>query len=124
MFIAPSEHSIFFDIDDTIIMWSDTFRLPFDGAVKIVCPHDGQVSYHRPHKRHIEFLKKQKAKGMTVVVWSAGGVGWAAEVVRTLGLEEYVDIVVSKPDKYVDDLVNPAQILGTRLYLEESGSSI
>jgi len=124
MYTAPSEHSIFFDVDDTLIIWSDNFAMPFDGAVRVVCPHDGQVSYHSPHKRHIGFLKKQKAKGMTVVVWSASGVGWAASVVKALELENYVDVVISKPDKWVDDLVNPAHVLGTRLYLDENGNSI
>lgn len=127
MLVAPSEQTIFFDVDDTLIMWDDLCRKGPDERgerIKVVCPHDGMVTYHRPHHRHIGFLKKQKAKGYTVVVWSFSGTGWAAEVVRSLGLEDYVDFVTSKPTKWVDDLKDPNLALGTHVYLSEEGYSL
>lgn len=124
MFIAPSEHIISYDCDDTLIMWNENSHQPFDGCVQVQCPHDNAITYHRPHKRHIAFLKKQKAKGYTVVVWSSAGTGWASAVVKALGIEQYVDIVMSKPQKWVDDETNPANVLGTRIYLSESGHSV
>ena len=123
MFVASSEHIITFDCDDTLIMWDEDFTIYKKGDVEIECPHDGHVTYHRPHKRHIGFLKKQKAKGYTVVVWSAGGTAWAEAVVKALNIQEYVDIVMSKPIKWVDDLTDPAQVLGTHVYLSEDGHS-
>ena len=123
MYKAKSEHTIAFDVDDTLIMWEENYTQPFHGAVAVTCPHDGAVTYHKPHKRHIGFLKKQYAKGYTVIVWSNSGVGWANAVIEALGIADYVDIVVSKPNKWVDDLSNPASVLGTHIYLGEDGYS-
>lgn len=123
MKVARSEHTICFDVDDTLIMWDSNFNMPEEGDVEIQCPWDGQISFHRPHTRHIEFLKKQYTKGYTVIVWSAGGAKWAETVVKTLGIEDYVDYVMSKPQKWVDDLIQADQVLGTHIYLSEEGFS-
>lgn len=121
---AHSEQVITFDCDDTLIRWEENWTQPFEGSVKIVCPHTKQVSYHRPHKRHISFLKKHRAKGYTVVVWSSAGTLWASEVVKSLKLEEYVDIVMSKPCKVVDDLPRASDIIPVPFYLSEKGHSL
>jgi len=123
MKVAKNEHTVCFDVDDTLIMWEGTFLEKFEGCVEVVCPHDNKTTYHRPHKRHIEFLKKEHARGYTVVVWSSAGAAWAESVIKSLKLEEYVDFVLSKPQKWVDDLKNPAEILGVHLYLSEDGFS-
>lgn len=39
-----------------------------------------------------------------MVVWSAGGWDWAEAVVKTLKLENFVDLVISKPTWTYDDL--------------------
>lgn len=125
MQIAPSEVSIFFDVDDTLIFWDDqSHKGPAENYIEMVCPHDGLRTHHRVHERHVKFLKKQKAKGYTVVVWSASGTKWAAEVIKKLGIEDYVDYVISKPVKWVDDLSDANHNLGTHIYLSEDGHSI
>ena len=124
MFIAPTEFTIFCDVDDTLIHWESGFLQPHEGAVKVVCPHDGSVTYHRPHKRHVGYLKKQKAKGYTIIIWSAAGVGWAKAVIDALELEPYVDIVVSKPNKCIDDLKSAEDIIGKVFYLDDDGFSV
>jgi FMN phosphatase YigB (HAD superfamily) len=121
--LARSEHTIAFDCDDTLIIWDENHMKPFDDSVKLICPHDGAITYHRVHKRHVEFLKKQHAKGYTVIVWSSAGSGWAESVVKSLNLEKYVDFVMSKPQKWVDDATNPADVLGVRVFLSEEGYS-
>ena len=124
MHVANSEQIICFDVDDTLILWDENHNQPFDGCISIKCPHSESMSFHRPHKRHIEFLKRQHAKGYSVVVWSSGGTAWAKDIVESLGLEKYVDIVMSKPIKWVDDLSNPAEVLGIHVYLDEKGFSL
>jgi hydroxymethylpyrimidine pyrophosphatase-like HAD family hydrolase len=124
MQVASSEMTIFFDVDDTLIFWDNKCMRPFDGAVEITCPHDGMKTWHRVHERHVGFLKKQKAKGYAVIVWSASGTKWAEAVVKKLGLESYVDFVMSKPIKWVDDLSNPEHLVGTHIYLDPEGHSL
>lgn len=113
------ENPTYFDVDDTIIFWDENHTQPFEGSVSVTCPHDGTVSYHRIHKRHVRFLKKQLAKGNGVVVWSAQGVSWAKEVVKALGLDELDLLVISKPNRCVDDLPDARQILPKIIYLHE-----
>lgn len=124
MKVAPSEMSIFFDVDDTLIMWDDKCHIGGDEYTSLTCPHDGRITFHKVHYRHIEFLKKQKAKGYTVVVWSASGTKWAEMVVKELNLETYVDFVTSKPLKWVDDMPNPKHLVGSHIYLDINGHSL
>lgn len=124
MKVARSEMTITFDVDDTLIFWDNRLNKPHNGSLSIVCPHDNRKTFHRVHKRHVDFLKKQHAKGYTVIVWSASGTGWAEAVVNALGISDYVDFVMSKPHKWVDDIIDPSQVLGTHIYLDEAGYSI
>lgn len=128
MIVAGSERVICFDVDDTLIIWDNfSFNLLGKiryGHVEITCPHDGARTRHRAHQRHIKFLKRIKAKGFTVVVWSQSGTAWAEAAVLALGLEDYVDIVMSKPEKCVDDLPNASDIIGKVFFLDENGHSI
>lgn len=124
MKVNRNENVVFYDCDDTLVMWDDKFREPhkdeFTGkeAIPIFDPNDRSVNYLIPHQRHIELLKKHHGRGYHVVVWSGGGFEWAESVVKTLGLEEFVDDVYTKPCKFVDDL--PAtEVLGTRIYLKD-----
>ena len=57
-----------------------------------------------PNWEIIKHLKETSLNGGTVIVWSAGGWDWALEVVKVLELEHYVDAVLTKPHRYVDDL--------------------
>lgn len=114
-----SQMVIMFDVDDTLVMHEISEEMPGDVYVKD--PYDNKDNLLRTHERHVKLLKDFKARGYTVCVWSAAGAPWAKAVVDALKLEEYVDIVMSKPLKYVDDL--PAnEILGSRLYLNEKGN--
>lgn len=112
-----NEYVVAFDIDDTLVMWSNEYRQPHEGSVAFIDPYDGATNHLVPHEKHVNLLKKYKGRGMCVMVWSAGGVQWAKSVINTLGLQDYVDLIITKPSKYVDDL--PAkEILGSRIYLK------
>ena len=116
MQIIENEQLVYFDCDDTLVMWFTNCD-PSE-KIDINNPHYGYNMALKPHKRHIELLKDHKARKYTVIVWSAAGYQWAEAVVKALKLEEYVDFCQSKPLKFVDDL--PAQeILGSRIYLED-----
>lgn len=105
MIHCDSDHVVAFDVDDTLVMWiwDNAEREKFKNELIEV----GKGNFKTlvlPNKLHIELLKRYKAKGKVVIVWSQSGNEWALEVVKALGLEEYVDFVFTKPEKYVDDL--------------------
>lgn len=114
---------IFCDVDETLVMWDmkENYysQRPHPGCrlfnfVSKDFPN-GIVFSLLPHVIHIELLKKYKDQKKTIVVWSAGGVDWAEFVVKELGLQEHVDLVISKPLRYVDDL-NCKAWMGNRVY--------
>jgi hypothetical protein len=118
--IALHGNAWFFDVDDTLVIWGRTGHpeaKPFNNS--------GYTQWLVPHQRHIELLKTAKFRGHKVIVWSAGGSEWAEEVVKMLELENYVDLVISKPSWYVDDL--PASEFMpsfNRVYMDDYGKKV
>lgn len=101
MIKIPETNGIsYFDVDDTLVLWN---KAPPEVCVKFDHP-EGWTEYLLPHKKHILYLKTQKAKGKTIVVWSQGGSDWAETIVKTLQLEPWVDLCIGKPTEYIDDL--------------------
>lgn len=111
MNVIQSTKIICFDCDDTLVLWNGkgmswgknnkeavAFRDPYNSK-----EYYDSYLYLKPNNEVIELLKTYKAAKWTIVVWSAGGWLWAKEVVKTLNLEEYVDLCMSKPERYVDD---------------------
>jgi predicted phosphatase len=87
-----------FDVDDTLLFWHVDEDLP---TVTVEC--DGRTQELNVHTEHINQLKKHKLRGHQIIVWSAGGAAWALAAVKALGIEDYVDVVMSKPVWYYDD---------------------
>lgn len=115
MHVIKNEHIIAFDVDNTLIMWNTNYSTNEPGRIEIEAPGYGNI-FLTPHYQHIHFLKNSKHRGYYVIVWSNGGVDWAETVIKKLGLEEYVDLVLTKPGKVVDD--EPIdQTLKNRIYL-------
>jgi len=102
--VIKNDRTVFFDCDDTIVMW-DHENHPDALTFRDILDPDPNACYSLvPHKRHIAMLKTFKRQGFSVVVWTQGGHLWAEEVVKVLGLEEFVDIAMAKPDTYFDDI--------------------
>ncbi len=118
MKLYDQDSVICFDVDDTIVLWGDENSRPDKGKIELTNPYTGLVSYLKPHEPHIELLKQYKGRGYHIIVWSAGGALWANEVVSKLGLGKYVDIVMSKPVKYVDDK-SCESWMGSRVYIDK-----
>lgn len=124
MQIFDNEIVVTFDVDDTLIMWPENNKhlnassaQPSDGSIEIPAGYGTGTFHLIPNKRHIDLLKNMKARGHVIIVWSAGGVRHAESVVKALQLESYVDIVLTKPCKYVDDL-QVEKWFGPRIYLK------
>lgn len=117
MLVVENECVVCIDCDDTLVMWSDQFSQPHEGATLFIDPYDNSYNFLKINEKHVALLKKYKGRGYHIKVWSAAGYRWAEAVVRTLGIVDYVDTVETKPLKYVDDLTAEF-ILGTRVYLK------
>ena len=115
MKIIENDNCIFFDCDDTLVMWDNKYKNEDNSnCLKFDCY--GLTFLLVPHLEHIQYLKDCKLKNYnSIIVWSAGGWEWAKEVVRVLELEGYVDAVMSKPSQYVDDLL-ANDFMGIRVY--------
>lgn len=117
MRIVNNESPIFFDVDDTLVMWHRAGQSLPEDAIAVKCPYDDSTIYLSVHKPHVKLLKNRAQRGSYITVWSANGYQWAETIVRALGLESYVDCVMSKPRAFVDDL-SAAEVLGERIYLQ------
>lgn len=101
--VMPDRETVYFDVDDTLVVW-DAWQ-----GRENECLRFEKWKYNSnnviPHYEHIELLKKHKAEGDVIVVWTQGGSEWGEAVVKALDLESYVDLIVNKPDQYYDDLM-------------------
>lgn len=106
---------VYFDLDDTLVYWGHSSE-PFDGSVKIEAL--GHTHYVKTHSVHIAQLKAHKVRGHTIIVWSKGGAEWAYAAIVALGLCDYVDLVIEKPQWLYDD-AEYNDFLPKRYFLED-----
>ena len=99
MIKADNRKTAYFDCDETLVMWGAD---PKEADTKVLCLERGNLCV-KLHKKHIQLLKDLYCIGWGIVVWSQGGVEHATAIVKQLGLEQYVDFVLPKPEMYVDD---------------------
>ena len=52
----------------------------------------------------VKWVRKQKAKGFELVVWSSRGKGHAERTVKAAGLNDCVSCCIAKPGYIVDDM--------------------
>jgi phosphoserine phosphatase len=97
--IIKSSRSVFIDVDNTLIFARAEFPRASQKEEEVII--NGRE--FRIHLAHVEIIKDFKARGQCVVIWSQGGWEWANKIVEVLELEEYVDVIMSKPDWYFDD---------------------
>lgn len=113
--LGKSESSMYFDVDGTLVHHVESTR---PEALNVVCPYTGLATFIVPDRDHIRLLKKNHAIGAVVIVWSHGGVKWAEAVIRELELEMYVDAIVPKLERYVDDnSFGPGSMELIRIYM-------
>lgn len=94
------EKTLAVDVDETLVL----FKYPPELEGQAVEFNAFGFPYRVvPHYKHIDAIKQFKARGHGVIVWSAGGGKWAEAVVKFLGLEEHVDLIMTKVDWAIDD---------------------
>lgn len=97
MNVIKNENIVYFDVDDTLIKEASN-RV---GSYKL--DYFGKERLYTRIQEHVDLLKAYKGRGYVVNVWSGNGYLWAEQVIRTLKLQDYVDNVMTKPAKIVDD---------------------
>jgi hypothetical protein len=102
---------ITFDVDDTLVMHEPPSQ--YSPTIKI--EYFGNDVYVTPNEWIINQLKYHANRGHFVIVWSQQGFEWVDAVIKSLNLEDYVNLKMSKPRCYYDDL--PSQEwMGQRIW--------
>lgn len=117
-FFLKKERVVYSDVDDTLIAWEPEKYPDHDPADIITFTDDYGQWHFLKNTRNIQFIKNLKRQGYGVVVWSAAGAEWANKVVKMLELEPYVDVVLSKPEIAVDDLLDAKRIIKTVIWID------
>lgn len=113
-----NELTFFCDVDETLVCWLNADE---NNGILIVDPNDGVENWVRPHLPNIKVLKNKKARGCFTVIWSAGGYAWAKTVIEALELQDYVDLIMTKPVAYMDDK-HANEFMGERIYLQPNSN--
>lgn len=102
--VITSDMTLFVDVDETLVLFnrSET-EMKLNGII-FGYDENSKPVYAVPHLAHIKKIRESKARGHKVIVWSAGGYRWAETVVIALGIQELVDVIMTKPRWYIDDL--------------------
>ncbi len=103
MITLNGQSAVYFDVDATLVQFRATEDEIRKHGIPFVYPN-GVTHILVPHKEHIEQLKEHHSRLTSVIVWSSAGGAWAELVVKTLGLELYVDVCTIKPTWVFDDL--------------------
>ena len=119
MYKVPNGPTAYFDVDDTIVQWSDDGVNRLEDYVTIECR--GRVGKYLINRHNLEHLIKLSNRGHGIILWSAGGSDWAEAVAKALKIEKYVDVVAPKPTYYIDDVKDPARILGKYAFYDIDG---
>lgn len=98
--LVNTDRTVFVDCDQTLIDWSGSS----EGDVVTLLNGECQTYTIRRMAANIGSLMLHKQLGHFIVVWSAAGFDHAKSVVEALGLMNYVDLIMAKPDIFIDDL--------------------
>lgn len=108
------KRTVYVDVDDTLIMWGADINDPEAKCLSLV---NGNLVI-KLHKKHIQLVKDLYTIGWNVVIWSQGGSDHAEDVIKQIGLANYVHIIAPKPESYIDDLPFEAQYI-KRIYKDD-----
>jgi len=114
--------TVFFDCDDTLVMWDIPSDFPQENLVSITCR--GHTELLAPNIHNINLLKKMATRGHGIVVWSGGGSDWCESVVKGLGIEDYVNVITGKPSYFIDDISNSKEWIGKHGYFNIDGTRV
>lgn len=116
-FKLNKERVVYLDIDDSSITWLPT-TYKYNESEILRFTEGNNILEAIPHKRNIDFVKNLKVQGYGVVCWSSAGATWTETVIKKLGLEDLPDVILSKPELCVDDMLEPKRIIKSIVWID------
>lgn len=113
--IIASNNVTCFDVDDTLVIWPEDFRINKPGRIKF--NYGDEDVFLIEHSYHTAFFKHCANRKDCVIIWSANGYDWALQVAIKLGLEKYASFIMSKPIRHVDDKESISSVAGSRVFI-------
>jgi len=107
----------FCDVDNTLIYWRTDANNEAPGTIKL--RYGDEDVWLRPHKFHPRLVKHFYNRGDYVIVWSQNGYEWAEQVVKALGLQNHVHLIMDKGNRHIDDKEDLTSIVGSRIFIED-----
>ena len=101
-----------FDVDETLIGVGGPREITFFN------PNHNVFEVTKVHEEHVEEIKRLKAEGHSIIVWSMSGSQYTKNVIEALELTEFVDVVSDKPVDYYDDKDVGWEWMAIRKYLK------
>lgn len=101
MVILKKDKVFYCDIDDTLIKFGPVPFLYGGRTVFITC--DGLEKEYAVINGNITAIKEHKQRGHGVIIWTKSTYLWAEAVIKALQLENYVDMIICKPEWIADD---------------------
>lgn len=89
------------DIDETLV-----FMVKEDQEHDFVLQDPYEVLgtlYLKKHNPNINCVKRGYARGLRYFAWSMAGALWAEVVLKALGIYDMMEVVMTKPIRYIDD---------------------
>jgi hypothetical protein len=103
MTLIENPNIVCIDIDDTLVYWNT----PLDPNQKLKY-FDIYTDYGKEvlavNEKILEDIDRHRLRGHFIVIWSQGGNEWCKAVCTSLGITDKINMIMSKPKWYIDDL--------------------
>jgi predicted phosphatase len=117
--VHRSEKSVVIDVDETLVSSYPT-KSKSKSLIVVNNPYQlGQKLKRYPKWGNINLLRDFKGRGYVITVWSHGGAYYAYNILQMLELDNYVDFVMTKPVKFVDDKSDLNSIVGMPVFIND-----
>ena len=104
------------DVDGTLVIHNPGPGVPL---IDVIDPETGRPVTLGINRSMVKLVREEKFRGAFILVWSRGGYAWAKNVINALHLENHVDLIMTKPMAYFDD-IPVEEWLETRIFLDEN----
>jgi len=92
------EKVVYYDMDETLVLWNYE---PTNEILNKLVTVDGTGLL--PNESMIISMKRNKIRGFGIILWTHSSMELANKIVKALGLEKVVDLIIPKPVRYYDD---------------------